>query len=163
MALFAGAYCTNRKLAVAAPLAALFLSDLILEFTTRIPGIYTSWLATGSGFHTTWWAIYGSVALIAGIGMLLQNRRRSVPAIAIATMVSSVLFFIVTNFAVWLDGSVGYPKTWAGLVECFAAGLAFYRETYSFAGDAFFVVVLFGGFTIAEKWLPALKPAEQSA
>src|SRR5215472_3804927 len=74
MSLFAGAYCGTRKLAFLVPLFFVLLTDCILEATSRIPGLYSGWLATGWGFHSTWWGVYGSVALVAGIGWLLRRR-----------------------------------------------------------------------------------------
>lgn len=160
MALFGGAMCASRRLAFALPLAALFLSDVLLEFTTHA-GFYTGWLATGWGFHRTWWGVYGATVLITALGLLLRGRQRSAPAIAAATLAGSLVFFFVTNFVVWLDGGVGYPHTLAGLAACYTAALPFYRN--SLAGDAVFVTALFGGFALAERWLPALRPAPRSA
>jgi hypothetical protein len=45
--------------------------------------------------------------------------------------ISAVGFFLVTNFAVWLNGGF-YPQTLEGLAACYAAGLAFYRDSGNF-------------------------------
>jgi hypothetical protein len=161
MSLFAGAYCGTRKLAFLVPLFFVLLTDCILEATSRIPGFYSGWLATGWGFHSTWWGVYGSVALVAGIGWLLR-RRPSLFNIAAAGVVSAVLYFLITNFAEWAVGRIGYPKTWAGLLECYAAALAFYRQTNAPLGDLVYIVVLFGGFALAERYVPALGRAQGS-
>ena len=60
--------------------------------------------------NLNWWVVYGTyaLALILGIGLLLRYRRRPV-TIALATVSSSVLFFVVTNFAVWAGGTL-YPS-----------------------------------------------------
>ena len=60
--------------------------------------------------NLNWWVVYGTyaLALILGIGLLLRHRCRPV-TIALATVSSSVLFFVVTNFAVWAGGTL-YPS-----------------------------------------------------
>jgi hypothetical protein len=72
-----------------------------------------------------------------------------------------VVFFVVTNFLVWATGSldinnVPYPPTLAGLLYCYSEGLKLFSN--QFLGDVFYATVLFGGFALAEKWLPALRP-----
>ena len=134
MALFGGAYVTNKKLSFVIPFAAMILSDLIL------------------GFHSTMWAVYLSFALIVVIGFSLREKKR-VSNIFLASVSSSVLFFIITNFAVWLTGSM-YPMTFTGLGECFAAAIPFFSPTA--IGDLFYVGVFFGAFEFARTKFPAL-------
>lgn len=135
VALFGGAYLTDKRLAFLVPMAALLLSDLIL------------------GLYSHMEIIYGSFALVACIGLLLR-RKRTPLRIAGAALLSSVLFFVVTNFGVWAFGSL-YPKTIAGLVTCYVAAIPFFQNTL--AGDALYTAVLFGGFALAERWIPALR------
>jgi len=71
--------------------------------------------------------VYGSFAIIVCLGFLLRRRRKTMP-IAGAVLASSVLFFVVTNFAVWAL-SPSYPKTWGTLVACYVAGIPFFRNT----------------------------------
>ena len=63
-------------------------------------------------------------------------------------MCSSISFFVTTNFMVWATGHL-YPHTTAGLAECFAASLPFYRNQV--LGDAFYTVALFGGGWLIER------------
>lgn len=137
MALFGGAYFSNKKLSFAIPIAAMLLSDLIL------------------GFHSTMWAVYLSFALIVMIGFSLR-RSKKITYIALASVSSSVLFFIVTNFAVWLSGSI-YPITFAGLSECFIAAIPFFSSTM--LGDLFYVGVFFGVFELAQLKFPVIAKA----
>jgi hypothetical protein len=137
VALFGGAYFSNRRLAFLVSLGALFLSDLVI------------------GFYSQMYVVYGSFILIVCIGMLLRRRRRP-RAVATATLASSILFFAVTNFGVWALGSL-YSRTVPGLLACYVAAIPFFQNTV--LGDAFYTAVLFGGFTLAEKWWPALREA----
>ncbi len=137
MALFGGAYFTNKKLSFIVPFAAMLLSDLIL------------------GFHSTMWAVYLSFALIVVIGFSLREKKK-VSNIFLASVSSSVLFFAITNFAVWLGGSM-YPMTLAGLAECFTAAIPFF--SYTAVGDLFYVGIFFGAFEFARTKFPELARA----
>src|SRR5262249_34833653 len=99
MALFGGAYFGDKRLAFLVPIAALFVSDLGLGFYSQMP------------------IVYATFALIVCIGFWLRQRRTLLP-IAGATLASSILFYGMTNFAVWAFGSL-YPKTLAGLLACY--------------------------------------------
>jgi hypothetical protein len=77
--------------------------------------------------------------------------------IGAAAVASSVLFFAITNFGMWLFSGF-YPVTYAGLVACYTAAIPFFQNTI--AGDLFYTVLLFGGFRIAETMLPGLRAAE---
>lgn len=139
MALFGGAMFRSRAMAFAVPLTALFLSDL--------------WI----GLHSLMWAVYGSFALSVLLGMWLRRRRRVLP-IAGATLAGAVLFFIITNWAVWLSGMT-YPKTLAGLIACYVAAIPYFGNTLT--GDALYVSVLFGGWALLERRVPKLREAEE--
>jgi hypothetical protein len=87
------------------------------------------------------------------MGFLLRSHR-TVPAIAGATLAGSVFFFVWTNFGVWAFSRV-YPHTLGGLVTCYTAAIPFFQNTL--LGDAVYSTVLFGGFALAEHWLPVLR------
>jgi len=74
--------------------------------------------------------------------------------VTIAALASSVLFFLVTNLGVWVTGTL-YPKSWAGLAAAYLAALPFFRNTV--LGDLSYVALLFGGFALLERYLPALR------
>ncbi len=104
IALFGGAYFSKKYLAFLLPLAAMLISDALL------------------GFHSSMWAVYLSFVLIVGIGMGALNKV-NMGRVAGSAVVSSVLFFLITNFAVWY-GSAFYPQNFAGLSACYAGGSA---------------------------------------
>jgi hypothetical protein len=154
LALFAAVTLRPWWLGLVLPVAAMFLSDVLLEFTAR--GL-DGWLAAGYGFHHWMLVVYLGVAAVAGLGLLVRGRGwAAVPAACVG---GSLVFFGVTNLAVWFDGVVGgplamYPPTWDGLVECFTLALPFYRMTL--VGDLFYCGVLFGGLALAEAVAPGL-------
>jgi hypothetical protein len=137
MALFSGAYLGRRILAFAAPFGALLLSDLVL------------------GFYHGQATVYFSVALIVMIGMAALSRPSAL-RVGAAAIASSVLFFVVTNFGMWLSSGI-YPRTFVGLEACFVAAIPFFQNTV--AGDLFYAVLLFGGFRLAELLLPRVAQA----
>jgi hypothetical protein len=142
MALFGGAYLGKRGLAFAAPFGALFLSDAILDF---YPGMAF---------------VYGSVAAIVLIGWLVASNK-SLLRVAGGTVASSVLFFGVSNFGTWLDSGM-YAHTLSGLAGCYTAAVPFFQNTL--AGDLFYSALLFGGFALLQRFVPAVRgPALQPA
>ena len=60
---------------------------------------------------------------------------------------SSSIFFIITNFGVWLMG--GYPKSLEGILLCYTMALPFFLN--SIAGDFFFSYLLKWSFRYSEK------------
>ena len=137
MALFSGAVVRDGRLAYLFPLLALFAGDVFIGFHNLIPVVYTSFLVNVS------------------IGRLLQNNR-TVARIGGATFLVALQFFLVTNFGVWalLDS---FRHTPSGLIACYVAGLPFFWNTL--AGDALYSALLFGGFALAERFIPAIREA----
>ncbi|GHB81489.1 DUF6580 family putative transport protein [Persicitalea jodogahamensis] len=147
IALFGGAYFSKKYLAFLIPLSAMLLSDALL------------------GFHNSMWAVYLSFVLIVAIGMGLLQKVTAGRVFGSA-LLSSVLFFVVTNFAVWYGSAGFYPQTLSGLGACYLAGLQFYQQDFfgnlffnTVLGDLFFSSVLFGAFEALKSQVPSLKAA----
>lgn len=138
IAIFAGAVLP-RKWGIGLPLAAIIISDLFI------------------GLHSTILFTWGSFVLIA----LLSSKylKKIKPAtVTGASLGASVLFFIVTNFGVWLEGRL-YTLNWSGLVQCYYNALPFFRNTL--LGDMTFTVVIFSAYALAYKFvLPKLGTTE---
>ena len=153
IALFGAAHFDRRWKAFLVPITAMLLSDLGLELLYRL-GISPAW-----GLHPWMAVVYGTFALIVVLGLWLHNRV-SVISVGCAVLTSSILFFVVTNFAVWAISPEapfprGFPKTFSGLIECYTLGLAWFHWTL--LGDAVYSTVLFGGFALAQRALPELR------
>ena len=110
------------------PLALLILADIYL--TTQRYGLTVHW---EQGFV---WAFYLGAFFI---GSLLRNRVKPL-YVAGAGLASAVSFFIVSNFGVWLAGTL-YPHTWSGLVACYVAAIPFFGR--ELASNAVFVAIFF--------------------
>lgn len=143
MALFGGAYFINKKWSFGIPLLAMLISDIGLAFTM------------GYEFFTFMRiVIYSGFILITMIGFLLRSKVK-VLNVVLASLGGSVLFFIITNFAVWASVSHNlYPNNLAGLIECYIAGIPFFKNTLISA--LVYSGVLFGSFELAKYRFPVL-------
>ena len=133
MALFGGAYLSEKKLALIIPLGALFLSDLFI------------------GLHSLMWAVYLSFGVIVLIGSRIK--KPTVFNVLGASLTSSVLFFLVTNFAVWLEGGY-YPMNFGGLATCYEMAIPFFHN--SVFGDLMFSSSIFCLFYLIKLQYPIL-------
>lgn len=126
LGLFSGAYA-NRLMSWFAPLLALFISDLLIGLYSPIAMLMV---------------YLGFIASIL-IGKVMLSGHRSVVNVASASLASAILFYLLSNFGVWLTGTL-YPMTLSGFVACFAAAIPFF--TYTLAGNLVFSLILFGAF-----------------
>lgn len=137
MALFGGAYFADKRLAFIVPFVALFLSDLVL------------------GLHNSMIFVYAGFALTVAIGFLLKGRI-NVTNTAFAVVLSSGLFFLLTNFGAWLMSGL-YAKTAAGLLQALIAGIPFLQN--SLLGNLVFAAVIFGGYRLLQQNVSVLRKA----
>ena len=135
MALFSGAMIRDRRLALLFPLLTLFAGDLFIGFHKLIP------------------LVYASILVSVALGFLLRDRK-TLGRITGVTLLGAMQFFLVTNFGVWLLLNT-FPKTTAGLLACYIVGVPLFWNTL--AGDVLFVTLLFGGYALAERTIPALR------
>ena len=139
VALFGGAYLSKR-MAFIIPLLALFISDLFLNnlvYANQFPEFYDGFML----FNVKGLPVYGAFIAVILIGMFLI-KKATIKNVLGSAILASVVFFLITNFAVWA-GSVMYPKSFAGLIACYTAAVPFFWNTM--LGNFFFVAVLFGG------------------
>ena len=125
VALFSGFYLSNKKLALFIPIACMLVSDYFI------------------GFHSLMWAVYLSFAITVFMG--IKMRTSSSENVIINSVLSSIVFFLITNLAVWLTGNF-YSSDLGGLVLCLSMGIPFFK--YTLLSGIVFSTVLFGGFQI---------------
>jgi hypothetical protein len=142
VALFGGAYFSRRWQALLVPLAAMLLSDVVLTFT----------LYSGGGL--SWEPVtYVCFTLTVGLGLLLHGKV-GIGRVALAAIAASVMFFLVSNFAVWMGGKM-YSLDAAGLVACYVAALPFAQNML--LGNLLYCGVLFGGMEALQRFWPAVR------
>lgn len=154
MALFGAAYFTKKYWAFIIPLAAMFISDLIIN-NLVYPVVYPQYYEGFTLMTQGWYWMYGSFALIALMGMTVLKKVK-VPALIASSLGASLIFFVVTNFGSWASGLL-YPLNMTGLLASYTAGLPFFLNTVY--GDLFYVGVLFGSFEFFKIQFPRLATA----
>jgi hypothetical protein len=135
MALFAGAHFDNKRIAFLLPLVAMFLSDIVL------------------GFHAGMLLVYVCMCIVVAIGMQIRGKV-GLLTVAGGALAGSVIFFVVTNFGVWLSSGM-YPLNAGGLVASYVAAIPFFH--YTLGGNLFYAGVLFGGFALIETRSPSVR------
>lgn len=130
ISLFAGAYL-NKKIVPWVPLAIMVVTDLII------------------GMHDTVLYVWGAFVVVGFIGMWLKERR-SAGNILGATVASALIFFVITNFGVWV---AWYPHTFQGFVDCYIKAVPFLRNTL--VSNILFGAVLFGGYELLRHMMKA--------
>lgn len=137
MALAGGIYL-DRRIGFVVPLAALFLSDVIL------------------GFHGLMLYVYGSVILISLLGVAIQRKKNAMTIVG-GSFCGSILFFLITNAGVWLQGGGRvYPMTVDGLMLSYTLALPFFRNAVF--GDLLFVGLLAGLFEFSRRFVSSPVP-----
>lgn len=152
MGLFGAAYFRNEKhFAFIVPLFAMLLSDICLEFIT------------GYGFHSGTWLVYSTFALVIAFGFLVL-KKVSLLNVVLASLGGSLIFFLITNFALFYPASpvnnpaLGqYTHDFSGILASYTAGLPFFKN--AIVGDLFYSGLLFGSFELAKKFYKPLQTA----
>lgn len=150
-----GAIYLPKRLAIALPLAALFISDLALNARYGASMLDASMLVR-----------YAALALVAGLGFLLRGRAR-LGSVALASLGGSTLFYAVTNTASWLVEPL-YAKTAAGWLQALTIGLPgfppsllFFRN--SLLSDLLFTLLFVGCAAWSRAAQPATLPVPERA
>jgi hypothetical protein len=132
LALFGGSYLKNKKLAFIIPLGAMLVSDWFIGFY----------------YWPIMLSVYFSFAISGLLGLWLK-KHKSLPKVLGVTLLASVQFYLITNFAVWAFGTM-YPLSISGLFASYINALPFFRNTIF--GDLSYVAGLFGLYELVGYW-----------
>ncbi len=141
MALFGGAVIKDKKFAFALPLFAMFLSDIMFEVFNVAPGFW-GWGQVVS---------YCILGLITVIGFRLK--KLSVINIAGFSIITSVVFYFLSNSSLWLLENPTYrtySQDFSGYISCMVAGLPFLEK--GLFVDLAYSALFFGGYVLLEKY-----------
>lgn len=129
VALFSG-HTLPRRWAYLIPLMVMLISDYLI------------------GYHALMVPVYAALMVNVFIGKKMNRKYALVGAFA-----GSLVFFITTNFAVWL---MYETHSLASFIECYTLAVPFYQ--YSLSGDLVYTTGLFGVLSLSEYRFPALRP-----
>ena len=138
MGLFSGFYFRNNKpLAIFLPLAAMFIADIFI------------------GFYLISLFVYIALALVVFIGLIIPNDgyTTSFNNVLFGSLAGSVVFFIISNFGVFL---IGYPKSISGFIACYTAAIPFFQTSIS--ADLLFTTFIFLSYDVIRNSIPQLNP-----
>lgn len=128
-------------------LASFLLSDSVMFFQNNYHTDYLPSIAT-----------YFCFALYGVLGWVFLRNTESPLRIAGATIGAGLIFFVVSNFGSWVIQTEPYGYTLKGLLNCYIAGVPFYRGTLT--GDILFTIALFGLYAVLVR---VLAPTEHMA
>ncbi len=162
IALFCGACFGKRFLAFVVPLLSIWVSDIFVDY-----GVYHKLMWFYPGFYWQYLAYIVIVILGFSLSSLLpvKNSKRPgaswrVGSLLAASLGSSCLFFLISNFGVWASLSLHpmYPHTLAGLLTCYTMAIPFFTPTL--VSDLVYSAVLFGSFYAVVKLV--LRPGSRT-
>ena len=140
IALFSGLYL-ERQQAFWLPIIIMFISDIFI-------GFYSPYIMA---------SVYIGFAITVLIGQYQKNKIRF-GNVALGAIAGSVIFFLLTNTAVWLFGTM-YAHNLSGLLESYYLALPFWRN--QIIGDLFYSGVLIGGYETIKKMVPQVVVQEK--
>ena len=123
ISVFAGIKFKNNLFSYLVPVFAMLVSDAII------------------GFHSGMIIIYLAIVLSAYISRRFNTINTSV-------LGSCILFYLITNFQVWVM-SASYPKSLTGILECYTLAIPFLGMTL--LSTFFYSYILFYGHSFFSK------------
>lgn len=141
LAFMGGAMIQNKWLRYALPIGLLAITDVILN--TVIHSEYTG----GTFFYDGMLWVYIPFIISVALGRIIL-KEATAGKVLFAGIVSGIVFFLLSNFGVWMSGTL-YPKTLGGLAEAYYMGLPFFRNTL--IGNVVYGLAIYFAFTLAVK------------
>ncbi|MBP6334067.1 MAG: hypothetical protein KA444_01245 [Bacteroidia bacterium] len=130
MALFSGVVFWDKKWAYILPFVALFLTDLIL------------------GFHFSMIPVYACVAFTLFMGIQIKSKANLL-VLGLTSLLSSIVFFLITNLPFWYADISLYPLTLEGTMTSYTMAIPFFKN--QILGDLFYTAVIFGTYSLATR------------
>lgn len=137
-ALFVGVF-VKSKWAIVIPVFVMVISDLVI------------------GTHNLILFTWGSLLLFTVIGWMI--RKGGTMRTVEGALSGSVLFYLITNYAVWQFTPL-YSKTFGGLMQSYMMALPFFRN--SLVGNLFYTAVFFSIYYVLEAAITRNESKQQS-
>lgn len=144
MGVFGGAVIKDKRLAILLPLFSMFIADVLFEV------LYHYGYAPYGGFYDGQITNYILLAGVVFIGFFARNLK--VSRIILATLAAPSIYFLCSNFLVWINGGgLNRPKTFSGLMACYADAAPFFRG--ALINTIVFSAIIFGGYFLAQHYI----------
>ena len=139
--LFSTFYFKNRRTRFLIPMIIMLCSDVFLFYLHNKPfagtAIYLCWL----------------VYLPIGSFFI---KKIEIKRVALAGISGATLFFITSNFLVWVSGGgLGYTYNLTGLISCYTAAIPFYLN--AMAGNLVWSAIIFGIYELSQQSIKNLR------
>ena len=148
IALFGGAYFTDKWKAYIVVMITLFASDILINY------LYTNKLVLW--YSGSLW-VYLTFAIMVFVGSLIK--KVNIATVGLASLISVIIHWLLIDLP-WLYGAM-YPHNLNGYVESLMAAIPFERNMV--LGDIVFCAILFGGFELAKSKYTILHNSERLA
>jgi hypothetical protein len=145
-AIFGAAIIGRKWAAPIVPLLIMFLSDVLLSIGAHYH-LFDGWMAGTYGLNRGSWILYLTFGMISYMGLFLKDERSPLRILGVS-LGASLAFFLVSNFKVWLSGSM-YTHDLAGFMECYVMAVPFLQWTV--LGDLFYSATLFGAWALIDQ------------
>ena len=149
IALFSGMIVKDKGQSFLLPLIAVFASDVIIHIFFKL-----GWFPY-AGFYSGQWVNYIFLLLVTLIGWALKGKNYT--TLFAGALAAPTLFFLLSNFTVWMGSQQLYEKSFSGLMACYVAGLPFYKN--ALAGTIIFLPLIILAYTLIVKRRTSLKLA----
>lgn len=148
VSLFGAAYFSRKWWAFLAPVLIMYMTDFVINNTVARP-----FFPQAEGI--IWFSNYMIYNTLAYIGITILGitylQKITTSRIVVLSLISSVLFFLITNFGTWMSEISMYPRSFSGLMMSYAAGLPFFRT--SVLSTLVFSVMMFGSFSLLKRYI----------
>ena len=153
MALFAGSVIKDKRFSFLVPLLSMLVSDVLYQ------ALYSQGLTPIKGFYEGQWVNYILFTSITVIGFFIKKNK--IGSIIVGSLAGAIFFYLTSNFFDWIGGGLDinnqpYPKTFEGLINCFVAGLPFFRG--SVWATLLFNGIFFGCYYLYERFVIKIQP-----
>lgn len=143
--LFGAVLYSSRYLAFVMPLVIMYIFDFAINNTIARP-FFTE--QTGLIWFSDY-MLYNSLAYvcIAGIGFVFLRDLKFKNVVS-GAIIASVIFFLISNFGVWMGSATLYAKTWTGFVSCYVAAIPFFKV--SLLSTLSYVLIFYGSYILVK-------------
>ena len=149
IALLASHLFKNKWIIILPSLMAMWISDLIIN--NYLYGGYHDSLVI---FSPSFLWVYGPIICIALLGTVLIKKVK-ISNIALSSIGGSLIFFLVSNFGVWISGTISidgvltpmFSKSLSGLITCYTVALPYFGN--QLVGDLLYSATLFSSYSFA--------------